>query len=66
MLIAHGGTVTDNLDDPQLTHIVVDPEIETRYLEMTIRTSRCVYPVAVPRLTFADLDTASWCSPTGA
>jgi len=36
----NGGTLTTDLDDPRLTHIIVDDDDSGRYAELSRRTSQ--------------------------
>lgn len=40
LLREHGGRVTTKVDDPKLTHIVMDDEASGRYVELSRRTSK--------------------------
>ncbi len=39
-LRAHGGRVTDNVDDPGLTHSIIDDDDSGRYVALMRRTAR--------------------------
>ncbi|KLT43549.1 ATP-dependent DNA ligase [Cutaneotrichosporon oleaginosum] len=39
-LRAHGGRVTDDVDDPALTHIIIDDDDSRRYVELMRRTAK--------------------------
>lgn len=41
-IVENGGTLTNNLNDPTLTHIIVSEEVADRYIELTRRTAEYV------------------------
>jgi len=43
----NGGIITTDVDDPKLTHIIVDDDDSSRYAELSRRTSRYVRLISI-------------------
>lgn len=44
-LAVNGGRITDDVDDPALTHIIMDDDDSGRYVQIMRRTSKYVVPL---------------------
>jgi len=49
LIVDNGGKIV-GLDDPKLTHVIVDKRDESRRLELIKRTSKFVRPLEVDKL----------------
>jgi DNA ligase-4 len=41
----NGGIITADIDDPKLTHVIMDDEDSGRYAELSRRTSKYVWTI---------------------
>jgi DNA ligase-4 len=42
----NGGIITTDIDDPKLTHVIMDDDDSGRYAELSRRTSKYVWSIA--------------------